>query len=238
MKILTLLLGCFLLSPLVAQTPAKPGLGPSPLEQKRAEAAKAKKEHEKEKKKQEESLRDRLREKLKETPALYPEEGTEYTHPGVVILNNGEWEGTDNIYNIPKNISIGVEFVVPDENTFPVKAESIRNRVKGAFQSAGIVTQALMSGDKPPLPLFNIVLIAQNINKGYVIYCAANLLEEVDVKRAKLNSGTWQAITWDRQHLLVTPTEETAFHLNKCIDDIALAFLKVYRHYQGVKSER
>lgn len=85
---------------------------------------------------------------------------------------------------------------------------------------------------KPPLPVFMIVIIAEPINKGYAIYCAANLFEEVDMKRAQLEEGTWQAITWERQHLIITPTEELPYHLGRCVDDLAYSFVKLYRYFE------
>lgn len=225
------------ISPLLAQTPAKPGLSPSIVDQKKIDAEKRKKEIER--RKEDQAIQNLLREKLHNKPPLMaPAEGDEYTHPGVVLFNDGEWQGSDNIYNISNNISIGVELIVPDEAAFPLRAETIKNRLKSAFQSAGITPVAVMSGNKPPLPFFNVVILAQSINKGYAIYCAANLLEEVDVKRVRLEQGVWQAITWDRQHLIITSNEEASFHVNKCIDDIAMAFVKLFRHYQSVRPVR
>lgn len=223
---------CF--CPLSAQV-AKPGIGPStlPSQQQMQELEKKKGVATQKALK---AISSKLKEKLHSGgEGLIPVTGPAYTHPGLVAVGESGWEGSDNIYNISKNIGINVELVVPDENTFPVKEDAIRNRMRAVFQSAGITPDAKDALDKPPLPFLNIVIIAENINKGFAIYCSGSLFEDVDVKRAHIEKGAWQAITWDRQHLIVASTEETTYYVNKCIDDILFSFVQLYRHYQSVK---
>lgn len=192
------------------------------------------------------------------------QEGHEYPYPGVVLYRNDTWEGSDNVYKISDHIAVGVDLDIPppgsDVPPLPISEEAIRNRVQAIFKSADITPYAANMPDlptvtpgvssnynffsgqggniKPPLPLFMVVIIAQPINKGYVFYCAANLFEDVDVKRITLSEGVMQAITWERQHLIVTPTEEIPYHLNRCIDDLAYSFVKVYRYFQNVRTVR
>lgn len=190
----------------------------------------------------------------------FSQQGNEYAYPGVVVLRNNSWQGSDNIYNIAKNIAVGVDISVASAEgpPFPVKEETIRARVAAIFQDAGItpsannnsgassplaadsggVTGYAEQNVKAPLPLFMVVLIVQPINKGYAVYCAANLFEEVDVKRVRLDEGVWQAITWERQHLVVGSTEEIPYHISRCVDDLAYSFVKLYRYFENVRPAR
>lgn len=232
-----LLAALLALSPLCGQTPAKPGTQTTIIDPAKMEAEKKKKAEKS--RKDLEAIQEALKRKVqghKEGAGMFfPAEGNEYTHAGVVMLKDGAWEGSDNIYNITRNIAVNVELAVPDEATFPVRADTLKARLRSTLQGAGINPQAEQIGMKPPLPLLNFVIIAQPINRGYAVYCAGNLLEEVDPKRIRLNEGTYQAITWDRQHLIVTSTEEANYHINKCMDDIVYSFIKMYRYFQSVR---
>ncbi|MFA6915787.1 MAG: hypothetical protein WC222_05275 [Parachlamydiales bacterium] len=241
MKRILITLLCLCTAPLLSQTPSKPGLSDSPLGKPNPQADQEKKKRDADRQKQSQKISGQLRDKLQAQmkPGLYPEGGVQYTHPGIVVLDEGgSWSGSDNIYNISDHIAVGVEIVVPDEGAFPVRAELIKERVKSILQSAGITPQAELSNNKPPLPFLNIVLIAQPINKGYAVYCAGNLFEQVENKRVQIDNGTFQAMTWDRQHLLVAATEELPFHINQCVDDIAYAFVKLYRYFLDVRPRR
>jgi hypothetical protein len=191
------------------------------------------------------------------------QEGKEYSYPGLVIFNGQEWQGSDNVYNISKFIAVGADISVDasenEAQNFPIKAAETRERIKAIFQNAGITPYANNNTNflnypasansnmstvnaytalKPPLPLFMVVIIAQPINRGYAVYCAANLFEEVDVKRAQYNEGTLQAITWERQHLIVGASEEIGLLVNKCIDDLAYGFVKVRRYFEYARPAR
>lgn len=241
MKRILFTLFCLCCTVLSAQTPAKPGLSDSTLGKPNPQADQQKKLKDDQRRKDAQKLSDQLKQKLQaqQRPGLYPEEGFQYTHPGIVVMDEGGgWSGSDNLYNITDHIAVGVEIVVQDENAFPIKPEIIKERVKTILQSAGITPQAEVQFNKPPLPFLNIVLIAQPINKGYAVYCAGNLFEQVENKRVQLENGAYQAVTWDRQHLLVAATEELPYHVNQCVDDIAYAFVKLYRYFLDVRPRR
>lgn len=237
-RILTLAF-CLCFHCLLAQVPAKPGLSDSTLGKPNPQEELNKKKAEEAHRKAAQQVSNQLKEKLQARPELYPEGGVMYTHPGIVALDEGGvLQGSENVYNISDHISVGVEISVAEGVVFPVQEAVLRERVKSILQSAGITPQAEYTNDKPPLPFLNIVLIVQPINKGFAIYCAGNLFEQVDLKRVNLERGTWQAITWDNQHLLVSSTEEAPYHVNKCVDEIAYSFVKLYRYFLDVRPPR
>lgn len=169
-------------------------------------------------------------------------EGKEYLYPGLILREDSGWEGSDNVFNLSRNIAVGVDIDLPPleagDAPFPIKVEAIRERVKKIFTNAGITPYPKGEGSGPPLPLFRVLIIAQPIAKGYVFYCSGNLLEEIDIKRVIMKEGVWQAITWERQHLVVSAAEEITYQVERCVDDLAYNFVKLYRHFENIRPQR
>lgn len=224
---------------------------PSARESQAAQAQKEREQKEKatQKRKEELAIRKLLQAKVEQAkearqpPGNYSSSDLEkvlrpYTYPGVIAWREGGWRGGDNLYNLGNRIAVTVDINAPppgsEEEPFPVQEEAIRKRIASIFEEAGIGPLQTGSFEKAPLPLFCVVIMAQPFPKGYAFFCAANLLEEVDLKRTRFDEGTFQAVTWERQHMVVVPAEQVAYHVGRCVDDLAYSFLKVYRYYQGV----
>lgn len=181
------------------------------------------------------SLKEQLKQKLSNVKEFFSPTEDIYTFPGVVTRGPQGWQGSDNLYNIGKNIAVTAEFHVPDEKTFAVSKQSVIRRIEELFKDGDINPQASVVLGKPPLPLLNVIIIAQPIDKGYAVLVSGNLLEEVDLKRVQFKEGTWQAVTWQRDYLLVTSSEEAAYHISRSIDELAYSFIKLYRHYRDLQ---
>lgn len=189
--------------------------------------------------KEREALRALLKAKIEGEKRFHTNLAGVYTFPGVVIGGeSGGWEGSDNVYNITENIGVSAEVIFNSSMKFPIQKEQIVRRVEEIFKTGGIHPQAVLQLGKPPLPLFNVVLMIQPIDKGYALLLSGNLLEEVDVKRVHLTQGAWQAITWQREDLLVVATEDAPHQINKAIDELAFQFVKVYRHFGYLRNNR
>jgi hypothetical protein len=83
---------------------------------------------------------------------------------------------------------------------------------------------------QPPLPALQILVMVQSIEMGYVVYCAGQLLEGVQISRIYLKSDIiYQAITWQKQELLLVSKEQLVNEVDKTIHSIVLAFADRYK---------
>jgi hypothetical protein len=72
-----------------------------------------------------------------------PAFGPYYTFPGLVGVRRGAWVGSDYLYNIPFNIKIIVEIVMPDGKLIPLQQASLEKRVARIFEESGIMTTGI-----------------------------------------------------------------------------------------------
>lgn len=89
-----------------------------------------------------------------------------------------------------------------------------------------------------PLPFFHVLIMVNPIEKGYVAYVATRLFESIDIKRsgALLDEQTaFQAITWERQLLLITAKEDLLAQVNSAVDELTTEFLNRYKHFQQLR---
>jgi hypothetical protein len=157
-----------------------------------------------------------------------------YTSPGVATLQNGEWVGNENLYNISKDLAIVVEIIAPPNIAIPITKEMIREAVIPILRQAGLQPQMTILNS--PLPFFHVLIMINPIDKGYVAYCAGRLFEKVSLSRIQLApSYSWQAITWEKQELLLFGTEQLKGQVISTVESIAKAFTERYQSYQNKK---
>lgn len=83
---------------------------------------------------------------------------------------------------------------------------------------------------QPPLPALQILVMVQPIEMGYVVYCAGQLLEGVQIHRVFLKPDIiYQAITWQKQELLLVSKEQLVNETDKTIQSIVSAFADRYK---------
>lgn len=162
-----------------------------------------------------------------------------YLFPGLVKFSNNQWVGSDYLYNLPPTIGVAVELVVPSEISSTYLKEDIRAQVEGILSSYGITPFAQAFGDLPPLPFFHVIVFAVPVKNSYVLNVAGRLFEEV--KLARLNyqlPGTWQAITWEKQELVVSAKGHVLDRLRMTIKDIAGLFASRFNHFNRLLLEQ
>lgn len=161
-----------------------------------------------------------------------------YLSPGVIVNRVTSWQGGDNLLNLSKNIPVRVELVLPIGKKSPIEEAVIKKHVVDIFAKAGISDKVQAYADKPPLPFFHVLVMAQQIDKGYAVYVAGRLFEQVDVSRVVLNNEAFfQAVTWEKQELIVASPEEIANQVLLVLDEIATNFADRYTYYENIKKD-
>lgn len=161
-----------------------------------------------------------------------------YFHPGILVLQNGVWEGSDHLLNLTNQIGVHVTIVKPDGVELPFKEEQIRGQVESIFEKEGIKPQTMAIEGFPPLPVFEIQIFVYPIEKGFVASCAGRLFESVTLARFRLDEKTaFQAITWEKQTLLVSPTSKFLEQISKNVGEIADSFTSRFRAYQKLSTQ-
>lgn len=168
-------------------------------------------------------------------PALISQQA-EYLHPGILVNIGGRWEGSDHLLNISSNIGVYVSIIKPESEVLEITEIHLKKEVENIFTLTNIKPQILVTAGKPPLPVFEIEIFVYPIERGYVACCAGRLFESVTLERFKMNPNmAFQAITWEKQNLIVSPAEQFASQLTKTVQDIAKTFAERYQAYERIK---
>ena len=173
------------------------------------------------------------------TPATLPKKSPQmahYFHPGVLALLNGRWEGSDNLLNLSNQIGVYVKIFKPQTDQPDISEEQIQKLVEGIFQEKNIQPVTMAVEGQAPLPAFEIALFLYPIPtaKGYAVFCSGRLFESVKLNRLVLDPNTdFQAITWEKQQLIVTPSHQLSEQVAKSIQEIARTFTERFQSSQS-----
>ncbi len=160
----------------------------------------------------------------------------EYLHPGILVNIGGRWEGSDHLLNISSNIGVFVSLIKPEEETLDVSEAQLQKEVENIFVLTNIKPETLVVQGKPPLPAFEIEIFVYPIERGYTACCSGRLFESVTLERFKMDPNmAFQAITWEKQHLIVSPKDQFSEQLSKTVQEIAKAFSERYQVYERIK---
>lgn len=155
--------------------------------------------------------------------------GSIYTSPGIATNQGGQWVGSEHLYNLSPNIGIFPELVMQPGLPISITEISIREKLIPILRTGGVNATPLLVG-KSPLPFLHVLVMITPIDKGYVAYCAIRLFEEIQNKRVFLPAEViWQAITWEKQELILAPTEQIQEEIEKTLVNLAQAFADRYR---------
>jgi hypothetical protein len=161
-----------------------------------------------------------------------------YLHPGILVYLNGEWQGSDHLLNLSSNIGVYVTILKPQDETLNITQDQLQNEVVKIFEKANIKPLTLASAGKPPLPAFEIEIFLYPIEKGYAACCEGRLFESVTLDRFNMDSNmAFQAITWEKQSLIVGPKSTFAEQLTKNIQEIAEAFTDRFQAYEKIRRD-
>src|SRR5207244_233697 len=112
--------------------------------------------------------------------------------------------------NLTKNIAVEVTLIKANDLKVTFSESTLRTSVENVLSKGGLsLGGGNSTSGKPPLPMFNLLVLLYPIQEGYVADCQIRLFEEVTLARVQLNRDTaFQAITWEQQNLVVGPKDE------------------------------
>ena len=155
-----------------------------------------------------------------------------FPHPGVVFQKSGQWLGDEHLYNLSNNLEVFVEVEKTTGLDVSIDKEKIKNIISLAFKK----TLTTNYKDNPPLPFFDVTVLIAPIDKGFAVYCSGRLFEEVKLERVEFRKNEhFQAITWEKQSLLVIPKDKLMEEILVAVKDIADAFVERYRYFEEIK---
>ncbi|MBA3721655.1 MAG: hypothetical protein H0W88_04565 [Parachlamydiaceae bacterium] len=162
-----------------------------------------------------------------------------YFHPGALVYNGGRWEGNDNLLNLSSNIGVYVEILKSPQDPIQISQEQLQQEVIEIFNKSNIHPAAMVIGNHPALPVFQIKLFVYPLEKGYAAYCEGRLFESVNPIRFNLDQGmAFQAITWQRQSLFIEPKDKIVAVIQQQVGRMAQGFADLFRAYQSRKAEQ
>lgn len=160
----------------------------------------------------------------------------EYLHPGILVNVGRGWEGSDHLLNLPHNIGVYIKILKPELGNLEINEQELQRQIETIFGEADIKPLTIAASGKPPLPAFEIEIFIYPIEKGYAAFLDGRLFESVVLDRFNMDSNmAFQAITWEKQNLIISPKDKFGEQLSKAAEDIALAFVERYIAYERLK---
>ncbi len=159
-----------------------------------------------------------------------------YTLPGIVGKQGELWVGSDHLFNVAPNIGVQVEVMTPDRSDIFVDEQQLKGLVSSLFNRYGIQPHAESRPGKPDLPLFNVFIIIQKLADRWVVYVSGRLFEEVELARVRLDQNiTFQAITWEKEHMIIVTEKEAQREIRDTVTEIADHFGQRYAFFESIK---
>lgn len=169
---------------------------------------------------------------------LPPPPSISYTLPGIVGSGGAGWVGSDHLLNLTNKLYVNVDIIKSDDVQLPFSQEEARAIILGALEKADMETSFVQDEPGPPLPYFNLLLMIQKIEGGYAVSIQGRLFEAVTIKRVILpESITFQAITWEKQNLIITPSQQFRAEVFKSIQEVAGIFVSRVEYFDKQKKK-
>jgi len=153
-----------------------------------------------------------------------------FSAPGIATFQDGQWVGSEDLLNIPKEIGIYVEINKPTTLSLPLSERAIQSEAETLLSGVRLKPRSAYSLYKgTPLPFLHILIMVTQVERGLAVYCAARLFEEVKVDRVQLKPGIiWQAITWEKQELVLLPLELVQKEVQQVVHRLVQSFVDRY----------
>ena len=161
-----------------------------------------------------------------------------YFHPGILVWRDNGWVGGDHMLNLTNNIGVYVTVIKAEKETFQVDEAALRQMIESLFKEANISPKIYGPVDQPPLPFFQVEIMIYPVEQGYVASCTGRLFEAVSLARFLPDPKmTFQAITWEKDNLIVAPTDKINTLIHQTIADIVKVFTERYTYFSLRKRE-
>lgn len=159
-----------------------------------------------------------------------------YFHPGILILKDGNWNGGDYLFNLSNQIGVNISILKPENSEIRLNEDAILKKIEGTFKSGGISPNTLMEEGQPPVPFFYVQILIYPAGNVIAAATKGALYESVTLKRANLEGNTaFQAVTWERESLIVSPPENFEEQLLSNVMETVDAFVDRFQFYQQFK---
>lgn len=157
-----------------------------------------------------------------------------YLFPGLVRFYINQWVGSDYLYNLPPYIGVVVEIIQPNDISKTISSGMIKENINEIFRASGIIPTAESLNNGPPLPFFHLNIFLTQVDDSYVFFMAGRLFEEARIGRLNFRlPGTYQAITWERQELMVISSKLLDDQLLFTAREIAESFTQRVRYFRN-----
>lgn len=170
-------------------------------------------------------------------PVNLAQKNIAYLHPGILVNFNGVWEGSDHLFNLTRHIGVNVTLVKADDVKIDVTSEMLKKAMEAIFQKGSIDPHVAVLPNDPPLPVFEVEIFLYALDKGFIASCQGRLFESVIPTRVKLDANmAFQAITWEKQSLIVGPKDEFVGLLTREVSDITSSFVEKFTIFERLRS--
>ncbi|MCE5317376.1 MAG: hypothetical protein LLG04_08430 [Parachlamydia sp.] len=159
----------------------------------------------------------------------------DFWSPGLATIKNGKWVVTDFLYNLSPNIGVKVQVVRPPNRYLPLSDKLIEGKLITQFQDALLNPNALIIPCQPPLPVYNVTIMAYPCGNRCVGVVTAQLYETARPDRIEADlAGVWQVVTWERQELVVSACEDFSQQIEMTITGMTQAFIDLYNRFNPI----
>lgn len=159
-----------------------------------------------------------------------------YTHPGILFKKDEVWVGTDYLYNVPKQMGLIVEVIVPSTENLKVSINDLSAKIIETFRKYGIEAQLSVPPGPSGLPFFNVLIMIYPVEKGEVALVDGRLFEQVILPRVALGKDTTiQAITWEKKTLIKSSKEDFQDFLSSAVLDVINSYGDRFKVYDRLK---
>ncbi len=169
--------------------------------------------------------------------ALLPDqERTEiYTEPGIIGMRDGKWVGSDNLFNLSSELGVAIDIIAPEGKSIAFTKEDISASLMKVFEGSAITAHTTFSSKEAATPFFNVLLMVYPVPQGYVAFVSCRLFEEATLKRTDLAPGiTWQVITWERETLIVSSSDDFKEAIQKTVNQLGAEFVERFKHFESL----
>lgn len=175
---------------------------------------------------------------LKPTPVNRMADVPTYLFPGMVGLSKRLWVGSDYLFYLQNNIGVVIELIADkqvksDEGKVLVVESKLKADAEAIFRKVGINPQSYSIDNAAPLPFFHILIMMYHADSKIFASVSGRLFEEAMPARLNLDSpvGTFQAITWERNEILITSAPQFPEQLELLVKNICDSFIYRYEYF-------
>lgn len=152
--------------------------------------------------------------------------------PGLATIRDGMWAASDFFYQLPTQIGVKVEVVQPAHKQTSVNGLALEEMIKNRLAGVNMIPEAKTHFCHPPLPFYHALVMVYSCEKRDVAFILVQLYEKAQLPRVPEDiNGIWQVVTWQREVLVASPTEQLAEEIAAALDKVTGTFIERFMYY-------